>query len=179
MPINLSGILDLCKELHAALEDDDEAAIRSAHEKLLNPLRPFYDQNRDALAAVSEPKRSALVELALNVWGCGDPSFGLGRSILRRLTSELLSSSGEYEQDAFDRLTPRQEKLVGYLRSCRDKKASIRDAMRKMGKQPASNRDRKSFLAAVRRLNARLEVYHPDLEIELDRVGKTIQLSQR
>jgi hypothetical protein len=82
----------------------------------------------------------------------------------------------EDEQDALDKLTPTQAKVVRYLRARKGQQVSISDAMRAFKKSPASKVQRKSFLATVRRLNERLAKHYKHLVIDLDRIAKTITL---
>ncbi len=88
-------------------------------------------------------------------------------------------ASNDVPADKFDKLTSDQRKLVHYLDARENKQASIRDAMKHFGKSHASNRERRSFLAAVRRLNGRLADHYPHLEVEQDRTSNTLTLIVR
>jgi hypothetical protein len=115
----------------------------------------------------------------------GEPKDETGTlDLLNRMISACQSSlapPSEPSQDGkgFERLTPRQRELTRFLEKCSGTEVSIRDAMKAFGKNPASQRDRKSFIASIRRLNERLDDHYPQLVIELDRVAKTIKLVKR
>jgi hypothetical protein len=86
--------------------------------------------------------------------------------------------SEDWELDVPRKLTPTQEKLVGFLRARDGNQASISDAMRTMNKQPASEKERKSFLASIRRTNDRFTDHQVNLHIHLDRKANAIRLTR-
>jgi hypothetical protein len=76
----------------------------------------------------------------------------------------------------FEKLTPKQREFMRFFDGRNGEEVSIHDAMKAVGKKPVSPRERKSFLASIRRLNERLATHYLHLEIELDRKAKTIKL---
>ena len=81
--------------------------------------------------------------------------------------------------ELFDKLTNQQKKVMRFLQGRENKLASIRDAMANAKKKATSARERKSFLASIRRLNDRLATHYPNFQIDLDRIGKTITLVEQ
>jgi hypothetical protein len=100
-------------------------------------------------------------------------------SELEREQTTIRAQSPTVEEDPFDKLTRQQRQLVLYLDTCENKQASIHDAMKRAGKSYASKREWKSFLACVRRLDERLVDHYPHLEVEVDRIRKTLTLKER
>jgi hypothetical protein len=103
------------------------------------------------------------------------------QTTLERFEQEIasaLDTPDEPPQDAmrFEKLTPKQNELMRLLVNCNGKEVSIRDAMEATGKQPASQRERRTFITSIRRLNERLAYYYKHFEVELDRKAKTIRL---
>jgi hypothetical protein len=74
----------------------------------------------------------------------------------------------------FDKLTRDQRKIIAYLNARDDKRASLRDLMKHMGKQHASATERKSCITSIRRLNERLADDYPHIEVEYDCKAETV-----
>lgn len=112
--MHIDRVIELCRSLKQALAGDDDAAVRHAHEALLEPLRPatvHYATEPDTLESVAHPMRDLIFQLANAVWECINPTFGTHRLKLQRAVDEVLQaadgdeeSSGMTWQDAADRM---------------------------------------------------------------------------
>jgi hypothetical protein len=101
--------------------------------------------------------------------------------LLNRMISaceSALAPPSEPSHDAmqFRKLTPKPRELIRFLISYNGKEASVHDAMKAAGKNPASQRERKTFLTLIRRLNNQLADHYKQFEVELDRKANTIKL---